>query len=179
MAGMPGFPMQAPPNLAMPMAPPQFAQPAPAPLPPMNQWQPMQAPARPQQTLPLAQLASGAIAAPPAPIKARGVAADPAPPPAKFVLPSPEELGVRTKPSLPAPQAASMPIDWNQVHARMDRLGVLRHEQTRLPTGGVRVVLLLPTSDPRMGQPVEAIAPTEAVALTLALDRAEAWMARR
>jgi hypothetical protein len=44
-----------------------------------------------------------------------------------------------------------------------------------LPSGGVQVTILLPTSDPSRGQPVTAEAATEATAIAMALDAAEAW----
>jgi hypothetical protein len=126
----------------------------------------------------LANLAGGA------PAKVRGVAPDPVPaplPPAppRFVLPSPESLGIATSVPVPAPSAAAAPIDWNQAHARMEKLGVLRYEKSSLPAGGVRVVLLLPMADPTRGQPVEAVATSEAAAIAAALERAEAWLQQR
>lgn len=107
--------------------------------------------------------------------KARGVSAEVS---AKFVLPSPEALGV--SPPVPASQLAAVtaPVDWNQIQARMEQLRVLKFEKERL-SGGVRVVLVLPTSDPKLGQPVSAQAVTEAAAIVLALDAAEAWMRTR
>jgi hypothetical protein len=152
------------PNMALPVRalPPQPQAFAPQP----TQWQ---APPSP------AYLASG-LNPRPLPAKARGVSADP---PAKFVLPSPEALGVTVNLN-PRPSAApNTPVDWNQIQARMERLGVLRYEKDRQQVGGVRVTMLLPTSDPTRGQPVEAQAETEAVAIVMALDAAEAWMQKR
>jgi hypothetical protein len=151
-------------------------------LPPqgMAQATPWQAPPPPAMPS-LANLAGGV---PPA--KVRGVAPEPMPapqaqpaplpPPAppKFVLPSPEALGIAAN-----PPAAATPIDWNQVHARMEKLGVLRYEKSTVPSGGVRVVLLLPMADPTRGQPVEAVAANEGNAIAAALERAEAWMQQR
>ena len=101
------------------------------------------------------------------PAKVRGVSADPVP--TKFVLPSPEALGVATTVSVP--QAA--PVDWRQIQARMERLGVLRYQKIPVPKGGCQVTLLLPTVDPARSQPVEAQGETEAAAVLLALQTAK------
>jgi hypothetical protein len=121
-----------------------------------------------------ANLASG-VAPQPLPAKARGVSAEA---PTKFVLPSPEVLGVTANLNLPKQAAPTTQIDWNQIQARMDRLRVLRYQKDSLP-GGVRVQMLLPTSDPTRGQPVEAQAETEAAAIVMALNAAEAWAQKR
>ncbi len=133
-------------------------------------------PARPMgqaQWQPPAQLASGVVAPLP-PAKMRGVSADP---PAKFVLPSPAALGVTTSLNLPAAQKTV--VDWNQIQSRMERLRVLRYEKDGSIPGRVSVKILLPTSDPTRGQPVEAQAETEAAAIVMALDAAEAWAQKR
>ena len=112
---------------------------------------------------------SAAATLPPA--KVRGVMADQAP---KFALPSPAALGVSDV-NVAQPNAAKSAIDWKQVQARMERLNVLRYQKDRLPSGGVQVTMLLPTSDPARGQPVTAEADTEATAIVMALEAAEAW----
>jgi hypothetical protein len=122
-----------------------------------------------------AYLASGASAQP-LPAKARGVMAD-LPAVRKFLLPSPESLGVSVSAS--PPPAAKVQVDWKQIQSRMERLGVLRYKKNALPNGGVGVSMLLQTSDPALGQPVEAQADTEAAAIILALDAAEAWARKR
>lgn len=109
------------------------------------------------------------------PAKVRGVSADP---PKKFTLPNPEALGVTSNLNLPQAVTVKTPVDWNQIQARMERLSILRFEKDRLP-GGVRVRILLPTSDPSRGQPVDAQAETEAAAIVMALDAAEAWTRKR
>jgi hypothetical protein len=149
------------PNMAMPVRvmPPQPQAMAPQ----STQWQ---APA---------YLASR-VNPPQLPAKVRGVSADL---PAKFVLPSPEALGVTANLNLPQPAAATTRVDWNQIQSRMEQLKVLRYEKDCVPAGGVRVSMLLPTSDPMRGQPVEARAETEAAAIVMALDAAEAWMRKR
>ena len=126
-----------------------------------------------QGAQPTAYLASG-VSPQPLPAKVRGVSAEtPAMP--KFALPSPESLGVRVSAS-PAP--ATVQVDWKQIQSRMERLGVLRYQKNAL-SQGVAVSMLLPTSDPAIGQPVEAQAETEAAAILLALDAAEAWARKR
>lgn len=121
---------------------------------------------------PLAHQAAG-VQTQPVPVRTRGVSAEA---PAKFVLPSPQALGVTVSLHSPAVKA---PIDWNLIQSRLERLGVLRYEKNILSADGVRVVLLLPTSDPAQGQPVTAHAATEAAAIVMALDAAEAWARKR
>ena len=151
----------------MPM-PPLAPQPQ-AMMPQPTQWQPMRMPSP-------ANLAAG-VSPQPVPAIVRGVSADPRPA-AKFVLPSPEALGVSTSLSVPQPAVPKLQVDWNQIQARMERLRVLRYEKDRQPAG-VRVTLLLPTNDPTRGQPVTAHAETEAAAVAMALDAAEAWTQKR
>ncbi len=95
--------------------------------------------------------------------KARAVPADESP---RLVLPSPEELGIRV--------AASPAMDWNATHSRLERLRAVRFQSDRLPEGGHRVTFLLPAGQAQTQQ-VEACAATEADAVQLALQRAEAW----
>lgn len=116
---------------------------------------------------------------PPAPVlaaeqgkaKVRAVAEDePAPParpapPTRIVLPSPDELGIKIEPA--STMTATAAVDWNQVHARLETLGIVQFQRERLPQGGFRVVLALPTRQ------VEAVADTEAAAMLQALERAE------
>ena len=138
MYGMQGFPVQSYPVQPMPapIPQPQYAQqPQPA------VWQPAQ----------------------PLPVKVRGVAAEPAP--TRFVLPSPEALGVATNIKMPPAPV----VDWSQIQARMARLGVVRYQKNALSTGGIRVTLLLANSQ----TPMEAQAETEAAAVLIALQHAE------
>src|ERR1700722_20979448 len=126
MYGVQGFPVQNFPQRQQVPAPvyqPQFAQ-----QPQPTVWQPAQ----------------------PLPVKARGVAAEPAP--TKFVLPSPEALGVATNVKVPP----ALPVDWNQIQTRMARLGVIRYQKNALSAGGIRVTLSLATSQ----APLEAQADT-------------------
>jgi hypothetical protein len=147
-----------------------------APQPQARMPQPTQWQASPTRMPSPAFLASGANPRP-VPATVRGVSADP-PRVSKFVLPSPEALGVRTSLKTPATAAPTLQVDWNQIQARMERLRVLRYEKDR-QAGGVRVMLLLPTSNPERGQPVTAQAETEAAAIVMALEAAEAWMQKR
>lgn len=105
--------------------------------------------------------------------KFRGVAADPTPPPApvRIAMPSPEALGIKLGSA--ADKTAPAAVDWNQVHARLERLGIVRYEHGRLPQGGFRVVLAVQTRQ------VEATGATEGAAVMLALDRAEGLVAAR
>lgn len=98
--------------------------------------------------------------------KVRAQAPDPVPPAPHIVLPSPEALGIQVAPT--APKTA---VDWNQIHVRLEQLGIVNLRRDRLPQGGFRVVLALP------GQQVEGTGATEAAAMTVALQRAEACVA--
>jgi hypothetical protein len=86
--------------------------------------------------------------------------------PPRIVLPSPEALGIQVV-------AAKVTMDWNQVHARLEQLGVVNLHRDHLPQGGFRVTLAL------AGQQVEGTGTTEAAAMTAALERAEALVPRR
>jgi hypothetical protein len=101
--------------------------------------------------------------------KVRGVAEESGPPPAptpvRIALPSPESLGIKLGAS--RVEAAPVVIDWNQVHARLEKLGIVNYEHGRLPQGGFRVVLAVQTHQ------VEATGETAAAAVLLALQRAE------
>ena len=174
-----GMPMQFAPAR---QATPQYTQQA---QPQQRQWQ---APSTPSQGTPsLAYIAAG-VTPPQAqpPYKARGVAQEAPPAPKKFVMPSPEELGVATNLNVKSGEPSRVSdrvlpaIDWNLMHTRMNRIGVLKFEKDRVPTtGNVRVTLLLPTSDPTLAQPVVAVAATEAEAVLSAVQYAETWMQRR
>jgi hypothetical protein len=121
-----------------------------------------------------ASLAAG-VAPQPLPAKVRGVSAD-GPTVKKFLMPSPEALGVNV--SAP-PLVVIAAIDWTLIQSRMERLGVLQYKKSALTNGGVRVTMLLPTSNPALGQPVEAQAETEGAAIAMALDAAEEWARKR
>jgi len=133
------------------------------------QWQPQRISAPVQQ----------ATAAPAKPaITARGVAATPAPSALqKFVLPRPQALGVSTSLSMPGLNVAA--VDWNQLQARMERLGVLSYEKAKRENGAVQVTMLFPTSDPTKGQPMSAQSETEAAAVVMILNHAEEWARKR
>jgi len=59
-------------------------------------------------------------------------------------------------------------VDWNQIQARMTRVGVVGY-QKQVQAGSVRVSLSLATG----GQAVEAQGETEAAAVVMALQQAE------
>jgi hypothetical protein len=90
---------------------------------------------------------------------------------APLVLPSPEALGIRV--SNPVPVAVPS-LDWNTVHARLQRLGALGFHLDRLAQGGVRVTFMLPAGGQSAHQ-IEVVADTEAAAVGAALEHAEAW----
>ena len=89
----------------------------------------------------------------------------------RFVLSSPDALGVKA-------QASAAQVDWNAIQARLERLRVVTYKKnTEGP--GVRVTLHLPTANPGLVQPVEAVAETEAAAALMALQAAETWAHNR
>jgi hypothetical protein len=100
------------------------------------------------------------------PEEPRRPAAPPAPPPTRLEMPSPEELGI-------AVAKPAAPVDWSAVHARLDRLGVLKFALERQPTGDYRFTCLVPGADPNRPRPVEATAATESEAVQRALEQAE------
>src|SRR5438132_557177 len=89
-------------------------------------------------------------------------------PVAPLSLPSPEALGIQASKAAPAAT-----IDWNIVHARLQRLGALGIHMDRLPQG-VRVTLHLPAGQ-QQTQHIEAVADSEAAAVHAAVENAEAW----
>jgi hypothetical protein len=107
----------------------------------------------------------------------RGVAPEAPAAPPKYVLPRPEALGVST--SLNLQPAAAPPVDWTQIQTRMERVGVVGYDKDRSTPGSVRVTLTLRTADPARRQPVTAQGDTEAAAVLLALQHAEAWVQKR
>jgi hypothetical protein len=97
-------------------------------------------------------------------------------PPAPVTLPAPEALGVRVATAAPV---ATPALDWNAVKARLDRLGAIDLQVTRLPLGGHRAAFLLPTTHPDHTRHVLATAATEADAVLAALTAAEKAAAQR
>ncbi|MSU78516.1 MAG: hypothetical protein EXS16_10530 [Gemmataceae bacterium] len=167
-------------NQAMPGMPYRQAAPTYSQSPKFPQMAPWQTPSAPKMPSP-ANLVAGNYSAPlPPPTLSRGVSGTGLP---KFEMPSPHALGIATnlrQPTLPAtvvpPQQPQ--VDWNQIQIRIERLGVRRYEKGRTPTGEIRVLLELPTTDPMRNHPVHAQGETEAVAVTRALQQAEALMTR-
>ena len=103
--------------------------------------------------------------------KVRMQAPEPTSTSARLSLPPPEQLGL-------APTRSTSPqesLDWNQVRTRLDRMGAVGFHLDRLERGGTRVRFFLPARQPNTTQHIEAAADTEAAALRLALDRAEAF----
>jgi hypothetical protein len=95
-------------------------------------------------------------------------------------MPSPEQLGISGGPGAPgkAPAAVAR-VDWNDLRARLDRLGSLGFHVDKLSSGTFRVAVVLPTGQPDRNHRVEVTAETEAGAAQLALQRAEAWVGQR
>ena len=97
---------------------------------------------------------------------------------AKFVLPSPASLGVSADLNLPQARRRLPPLI-GAPFRRMERVGVLRYKKDPISAAAVRVTITLATNDPTLGQPVSAEATTEAAAVLMALDAAEAWSRRK
>jgi hypothetical protein len=93
------------------------------------------------------------------------------PPPVRELvgLPAPEQLGL-------APTRNSEPgIDWNAVNQRVQNLGAVCFQQTKLPQGRWRVTCLLPTNQPNQTHRIEVEADSNAEGVRLALAQAEEW----
>jgi hypothetical protein len=93
----------------------------------------------------------------------------PAPRPMPLTLPSPEALGV----------TSARPAGDDPVHRRLDQLGATCLHLEKLPQGGYRVSCLLPTSQADRSHRIDAQAETATEAVRLAVERAEAWSARK
>ncbi len=149
-----------------------------APAPAAPRWPPAepQAPVLAQDAAPRAPVVRGRAEEEPAPRPAfipaarepipeeRPVVADS--PPARLSLPSPEQLGVA---------GAGAPVDWGEVHRRLDRLGAVSFRQEKLLDGGYRVTFLLPTAQGNRTHCVTAESRQAAEAVGRALDQAEQW----
>lgn len=70
-----------------------------------------------------------------------------------------------------------MALDWNLAKQRLERLGALAFHADRLLEGGFRITIMLPAG--QGSHHIEAEAASEAAAAVFALDRAEAWAARK
>jgi hypothetical protein len=189
------MPMYAQPQMQYAQPPVQYAQPQMQYAQPQNpyggptqNYPQQQQPPRQQMPSP-AYLASGNVPPPqwaPPPSAARMASPDPAPAPKlqPLALPTPESLGIRPAAQAPAALPEPMPvatakIDWNDVHARLQRLGALRFQLDKLPDGRTRAGFWLPTGPMSAPLPVEAIGDNEASAVLNALQRAETQVASR
>lgn len=87
----------------------------------------------------------------------------------RLQLPAPEQLGLN-RPAAPiAPH-----LDWTAVHQRLDRLGATCFHLEKLARGA-RVTCLLPTAKADCSHRIEAVADSEAEAVSLAVAQAEQW----
>jgi hypothetical protein len=93
--------------------------------------------------------------------------------PAPVTLPKPEQLGIRK------PQPRDNGLDWADARRRLDVLGAVTFQSTRLPDGGCRFTCSLPTDRPNTNHRIEAEGPSEAEAVRLGLERAESWARQR
>jgi hypothetical protein len=137
----------------MPQPPQQFVRPQPQPqLAVQNQPKPP-APTQWQQA--------------PPPSVVRGVAPTAPTAPPKFVLPTPQALGVATSVNVPTAETP-VRVDWNQIQSRLQRLNVVEYHKVAASTGGIQVTLVLPQR-----QRIDATGETEAAAIMNALQQAE------
>src|SRR4051812_9981259 len=110
----------------------------------MQNAQPMVQQPRVPQAQVYAPQAPAQWQAAPAPSKVRGVSGATL---TRFVLPSPESLGVTANvTSAPPPQAART-VDWQAIQNRLASLKVLSYDKKPVQEG-FRVQIVLPTADP-------------------------------
>lgn len=99
-------------------------------------------------------------------------AASTPPRPARIELPPPEELGI-------ALAARPVTLDWSAAHRRLEQLGACCIRLEKLANGGCRFTCVLPTGQPDRTHCIESLGASAAEAVTVALDRAEAWARQR
>jgi len=167
---MPAQGYQAPQYTPRPVNPP-------APLPCWQQYAPEQQPAI-QEAAPRGAIYRGK-ADDEAVTETVTAAADSRPEPLN--LPSPEQLGVGCGCGKCecSPCNCKAPVDWAELHHRLEKLGALSFHEQKLTEGGYRVSFLLPTDRENRSQHVEATAETAIQAAQLALDRAEKLASRK
>jgi len=168
------MPVQTMPVQTMPMPSAQM------PGMPVNGGQAQAAP-RPVATTPAPMLASAEprpkvrLQAPDEPVQT---------PVTRLTLPPPEQFGIAAQPAaatVPVAPVAATPaapaVDWNIAKQRLDRLNPVAFHSDRLAHGGFRISVLLPARDGT--HHIEAEAGSEAAAVAVALERAEAWATGR
>jgi hypothetical protein len=94
-------------------------------------------------------------------------------PPSPVTLPKPEQLGIRK------PRPRENGLDWTDARRRLESLGAVTFQSTKLPEGGCRFTCLLPTDRANYNHRIEAEGATEAEAVRLGLERAETWARKR
>ena len=92
---------------------------------------------------------------------------------APVTLPSPEQLGV----SKPRPRDGG--TNWTDARRRLATLGAVTFQVSKLTEGGSRFTCLLPTDQQNYNHRIEADAASEAEAVRLGLEHAEAWARQR
>lgn len=98
----------------------------------------------------------------------------PEPRPTLLRLPSPEELGVGA-----APAVAQDSSNWSTAQQRLDQLGATCLHMEKLPQGGCRLTCLMVTAQAGRSHRIDVQASSPGQAFTLAVEKAEAWAARR
>jgi hypothetical protein len=94
-----------------------------------------------------------------------------------FVLPTPQQLGLAQAQATPAAPIAAREIDWNDVRARLHRLGAVGFHLDQVG-GQWRAQLLVPINAQEM-RTLESSAGNDAAAIAAVLQQAESQVARR
>lgn len=97
-------------------------------------------------------------------------------PPAPLLLPTPEALGLVAS-KVPSNQPAPA-FDWNDARARLRRIGAVGFHLDEIAAGQWRATLLLPVGN-QQTRNIEANAASDAAAVALALQQAEALASSR
>jgi hypothetical protein len=86
-------------------------------------------------------------------------------------LPGPDKLGI-------APQAPADPnaLDWNAIHAYTKSIGVLESGSERLPEGGYRFHVVMPTAEAGRSLRIDGSGATENDAVRVCLDKTYRWL---
>jgi hypothetical protein len=129
---------------------------------------PQQAPSAPKWTQPPQPIFRGKGAD--EPVAPPPVTGNPSPESAAVAMnmPSPTQFGIEAK-------ATSRLTDWTAARQRLNQLGAVSFNLDQAPQGGYRFSCFLPTGQAGRTHRVEVTAASEADAVGLALDSAEAW----
>jgi hypothetical protein len=91
-------------------------------------------------------------------------------------LPAPEKLGITGQ--TPAAPTAPSGVDWNAVHAYMKSIGVQEFGLERVPEGGYRFSVVMPTAEAGRSCRIDGAGSTETEAVRVCLDKTYRWLAQ-